>query len=444
MLDPVTSFYDNPFDIPVEQAVEVLRQVPAGLSDKAAARFEEMFEFFARHGFEAGALEYSTFLTPGTRDVKSANNILGRIAHAVASHLGFQKLRASDQWQAVLMTNTKDPDRGTVWSLRPCYRDAWLRLHPSFRPPVAHAMEAADERAFLYTWKRSGKGHGEDGISGLGDGATCDWPIRAHRQARTGDAFVLLKQGIHDNPGIIGYGRIIDDRKQDEEERQRPRPYRMDIRFTRFQHPDRGLLLDADELIALGFTDADFLKQGSGHPLPVELAGAIIGAIEAKQASHDHAPGTDRAPQAGAPRTAVQEGEVAPDDDAIERIVRDCGLPPERREMLREELVRNRAHILELKALAGGRCQLTGKLVADGLGGDLTHGHHIHHLSLGGPDSKENIVVLSPDMHALVHRRGTRFDWSDLSFIVNGQRLPLRRPLHLRRVPGKVTDNLPN
>lgn len=106
--------------------------------------------------------------------------------------------------------------------------------------------------------------------------------------------------------------------------------------------------------------------------------------------------------------------------------------PPERREYFHEVFVRDRQHVRELKDLYKGRCQLTGEPPIGGLAGDITEAHHIHWLTHGGPDNKDNLVILSPDMHRAVHAAKAEFNWSDLSFTINGQRVALRLNKHLK------------
>ena len=110
-------------------------------------------------------------------------------------------------------------------------------------------------------------------------------------------------------------------------------------------------------------------------------------------------------------------------------------LPPERREYLREVAVRNRKNVLELKKLYGGFCQLSGRRAFGGEAGDITEAHHIKWLTHDGPDTKANMVILSPDAHAAIHATNALFDWADLSFVVAGRRVPLALNEHLRRKP---------
>jgi predicted restriction endonuclease len=109
------------------------------------------------------------------------------------------------------------------------------------------------------------------------------------------------------------------------------------------------------------------------------------------------------------------------------------GLPPERREYVRELTVRNRTHVLELKRMYGGRCQISGEQVLNGVAGDLTEAHHIRWLTRGGLDHPSNMVVLSPQFHAAIHAADAQFDWERLRFIINGSAFPLRLNEHLRR-----------
>lgn len=105
---------------------------------------------------------------------------------------------------------------------------------------------------------------------------------------------------------------------------------------------------------------------------------------------------------------------------------------PARREYRREMVVRSRKLVADLKALYGGECQLSGGAPLGGLVGDITEAHHIHWLTRGGLDTRDNLVILSLDWHAAVHAGDTRFDWSDLSFVINGRRFPLLINRHLK------------
>lgn len=113
--------------------------------------------------------------------------------------------------------------------------------------------------------------------------------------------------------------------------------------------------------------------------------------------------------------------------------------PPEKREYRRELALRNRRQVQELKTLYGGKCQVSGEKPVGGLAGDITEAHHIHWLTRGGADRKENMVVLSPDMHRAVHALDAEFDWADLCFVAGDRRLLLKLNLHLQPKSRKRT-----
>lgn len=126
---------------------------------------------------------------------------------------------------------------------------------------------------------------------------------------------------------------------------------------------------------------------------------------------------------------ASEQLKIAPDIEGASILV--DAEPPERREYVRELTLRNSRPILALKKLYGGRCQVSGELVMDGIAGDLTEAHHIRWLMRGGLDVEANIVVLSPTFHAAIHAVDANFDWASLTFIVSGKRFPLLINKHL-------------
>lgn len=118
--------------------------------------------------------------------------------------------------------------------------------------------------------------------------------------------------------------------------------------------------------------------------------------------------------------------------ESNETIVGDVGHVPEKREYLRELVLRKSRPVLALKQLYGGRCQISGKPVMNGIAGDITEAHHIHWLTRGGSDSERNMVIISPTFHAAIHAVDAVFDWLDLSFSIGGERFPLLLNKHLK------------
>ena len=108
---------------------------------------------------------------------------------------------------------------------------------------------------------------------------------------------------------------------------------------------------------------------------------------------------------------------------------------PARREQTREFYVRDQAAVRELKNRYQGVCQISGLTPLEGVAGDITEAHHIEWLTRGGSDTTDNMVVLSPNWHRAIHTSDASFNWRDLSFTVNGQKVPLAVNRHLKRRP---------
>lgn len=122
---------------------------------------------------------------------------------------------------------------------------------------------------------------------------------------------------------------------------------------------------------------------------------------------------------------------------------------PGKRERLIEVYARNQALVNELKQLYKGRCQLCGSKPFDGEFGDLLEGHHIHWLSRGGPDTRDNLVLVCPSHHAAIHAAdNVLFDPKSLVFqfqyeppsprslgMTANYSVPVRLDLHLKKEP---------
>jgi hypothetical protein len=108
------------------------------------------------------------------------------------------------------------------------------------------------------------------------------------------------------------------------------------------------------------------------------------------------------------------------------------GTPPEKKERMREEFLRDRRHVLQLKELYKGRCQVSGEMPLAGTAGDITEGHHIEWLTRGGVDGPDNIVIVSPDWHRALHATDAHFDWAKLCFVIDRRKVPLKLNKHLK------------
>ena len=119
---------------------------------------------------------------------------------------------------------------------------------------------------------------------------------------------------------------------------------------------------------------------------------------------------------------------------------------PGKRERLIEVYARDQTLVNELKQLYKGRCQLCGSEPFDGRFGDLLEGHHIDWLSRGGPDTRDNLVLLCPSHHAAIHAADrVLFDLDRLVFefqyeppspislaMTTNYSVPVRLDLHLK------------
>ena len=86
-------------------------------------------------------------------------------------------------------------------------------------------------------------------------------------------------------------------------------------------------------------------------------------------------------------------------------------------------LQRNQKIVAALKALYGGRCQLTGdQFVFKKTDGELyCEAHHLLALGSGGADSPYNLVIVSPLIHRMFHY--AEVSGLDLNWTVPSSRL---------------------
>lgn len=92
---------------------------------------------------------------------------------------------------------------------------------------------------------------------------------------------------------------------------------------------------------------------------------------------------------------------------------------------------RSRRFASELHGLYSGRCQICLWNPCDKYGQQLCHGHHIHWLCRGGPDSLDNMVLVCPNHHAAIHRCDAPFDFRDMAFVFPTHRGSLQINQHL-------------
>lgn len=94
---------------------------------------------------------------------------------------------------------------------------------------------------------------------------------------------------------------------------------------------------------------------------------------------------------------------------------------------------RDRKLVEELNTLYGGRCQVTGFDSPLVYGVPTAEVHHIVYRSRGGLDELDNLVLLCPNLHTVIHKTDATFDYRKLAFqFPNGRVEPLVLNFHLK------------
>lgn len=120
--------------------------------------------------------------------------------------------------------------------------------------------------------------------------------------------------------------------------------------------------------------------------------------------------------------------------EAVRKLIRESpsGITEYRIEQLVQQPVRNRTLSQQIRTMYGGRCQICGFDPLLIYQVEVCHAHHLVYLSRGGEDSIENMVLLCPNHHAIIHATNAVFDYADLSFVfASNQRERLALNQHL-------------
>ncbi len=96
-----------------------------------------------------------------------------------------------------------------------------------------------------------------------------------------------------------------------------------------------------------------------------------------------------------------------------------------------------------LKVLYGFRCQVCGQLVAEKYGGTVIDAHHVDPFTSSLNNNYDNIVVLCPNHHRIVHACHPEFIRCDIPAFLypNGLRESLLIDKHLRNTSRPVTGS---
>ena len=89
-----------------------------------------------------------------------------------------------------------------------------------------------------------------------------------------------------------------------------------------------------------------------------------------------------------------------------------------------------------LKRLYDYRCQVTGERIGEAYGSEcIVEAHHIEYFTQSLNNDTQNIIILSPTFHRIVHRYNPRFDREGLCFeFANGVSEVVRLDRHLKKI----------
>lgn len=96
--------------------------------------------------------------------------------------------------------------------------------------------------------------------------------------------------------------------------------------------------------------------------------------------------------------------------------------------------VYNRSIIVQLKKLYRGCCQICGNNPVAEFEEDISEAHHIEYFSITQNNDSDNIIILCPNHHKLIHKVKPVFDPDKLTFSVgNEDVLFVKLDYHLKR-----------
>lgn len=111
---------------------------------------------------------------------------------------------------------------------------------------------------------------------------------------------------------------------------------------------------------------------------------------------------------------AIERGE-----ESVKKIIQEnrSGLAEYRINQLIQQPSRSKALSRQIHEMYHGRCQICGFDPILLYGVEACHAHHLMYLSRGGADSLDNMILLCPNHHSVIHATDAVFDFHDLSFV---------------------------
>lgn len=113
------------------------------------------------------------------------------------------------------------------------------------------------------------------------------------------------------------------------------------------------------------------------------------------------------------------ESAIEQNSEAVIRLISEnqTGIAEYRVNQLVAQPSRSRTLSRQLHQMYSGRCQICGFDPVLIYGVEGCHSHHLVYLSRGGSDNMQNMTLLCPNHHSVIHATDAVFDFRDLSFV---------------------------
>ena len=93
----------------------------------------------------------------------------------------------------------------------------------------------------------------------------------------------------------------------------------------------------------------------------------------------------------------------------------------------------NRSIIIQLKNLYRGCCQICGLNPVSDFETNICEAHHIDFFSDSQNNNADNIIILCPNHHRLIHKLKLKYDSENMAFYNDGKTLQVKLDFHLKR-----------
>jgi hypothetical protein len=92
-------------------------------------------------------------------------------------------------------------------------------------------------------------------------------------------------------------------------------------------------------------------------------------------------------------------------------------------EGLKVKRIYNQSIIVQLKKLYNFRCQLCGCAFIEEYGVDYAEAHHIEYFTKSKNNNVNNILILCPNHHRIIHKLNPKFDYEHLEYVFSNGKI---------------------